>query len=535
MVKINFFNPTTFLSLFKYWMNIVIILCGIIQILFFPKNSTLFAVAIILIGWFLVNTLILTRTNFINYTFSTFLLLGFVITQYAFPLIFTLLEGKLVTYNLKIPYEVFTHSILALISIIIAHLFYKNWRKNSGIYSFNKTQHFLYKNYFFDAPTNKQLWIIGFIGIFALLSKYILGGNSFSEVNESNTLDKFIEGFIVFSYAPLFIPFSYLLRKSNTKSEYKKTYLIILYILLLIIIGVIGNSRGLFMKGLTAMALVFFLGLLIGKFDYKIFKIKNVIISVLSFWIITGPLSDIGTAMVIVRGQRGTISGTELLIKTLVVYQDKQAINNYKKLALSHIGDDWDEIYFDNIFLARFCNLKFNDSNLVQGLKIKEEDYRMFSYSVDRFWAILPSPILDLMQIAVDKKRITSSSFGDYLYFCNGGENALGGFRTGHFAGTGMASFGWWYLVILGIGMIPLFFLIDLFSFNFKINNTSNIVFSLAGLFLISTIFTFWGTSSASESVVSIYTFLLRGWLQSILLYFLVFKFSFIISKTSLT
>ena len=37
-----------------------------------------------------------------------------------------------------------------------------------------------------------------------------------------NALDKFIEGFIVFSYAPLFIPFSYLLRKSNTKSEYKQ-------------------------------------------------------------------------------------------------------------------------------------------------------------------------------------------------------------------------------------------------------------------------------------------------------------------------
>ena len=292
-----------------------------------------------------------------------------------------------------------------------------------------------------------------------------------------------------------------------------------------------ANARGLFMQGLTSMALVFFLGLLIDKFDYRIFKMKYVIIGMMSFWIITGPLSDIGTAMVVVREQRSDISSQELLNKTLLVFQDKQAISNYKKLALSNIGADWDEIYFDNIFLARFCNLKFNDSNLLQGLKIKENDTRMLNYSIDRFWAILPSPILEVMQIDIDKKSVTSNSFGDYLYFCNGGENALGGFRTGNFAGTGMAAFGWWYLVILGIGMIPLFFLIDLFTFNFKKKGTTKVFFSLVGLILISTIFTFWGTSSASESVVSIYTFIVRGWLQSVLLYFVVFKLSSSLSK----
>lgn len=512
-------------------MKIVIIFCGIIQVIFFSKNENLYAVGIIIFGWFLADIYILTRTNFINYTFSTFLLFGLVLTQFGLPLIFTLLEGKPVIYNLKIPYDVFTHTILALITLIIAHLFYKNWRNSSGKYFFKKIQHFLYNKHFFDAPTNKQLWIIGFIGIFALLSKYVLGGNFYSEVNQTDTLGKFIEGFINFSYAPLFIPLTRLLGKSDSKVDYKKKYLILLYILLLIGIGIMANTRGLFMQGLTAMGLVFFLGLLVGQFDYRIFKIKNVIIGLMSFWIITGPLSDIGTAMVIVRGQRSNVSGQELLNKTLVVFQDKQAINYYKKLGLSNIGADWDETYFDNIFLARFCNLKFNDSNLVQGLKIKESDTRMLNYSSDRFWAILPSPILDLLQIAVDKKSTTSVSFGDYLYSCNGGENALGGYRTGHYAGTGMASFGWWYLAILGIGMILLFFLIDLFSFNYKLNNTRKVVFSLIGLILISTIFTFWGTSSASESVVSIYTFILRGWLQSIVLYLLVFKISSSLSK----
>jgi hypothetical protein len=285
------------------------------------------------------------------------------------------------------------------------------------------------------------------------------------------------------------------------------------------------------MQGLTAMGLVFFLGIILGQFDYRIIRIKYAIIGLTCFWIITGPLTDIGTAMVIVRGQRESISSTELLDKTLLVFQDKNEINKYKLLILSKIKVDWNEIYFDNIFLSRFCNLKYNDLNLLQGLKLDEKDSRMLNYSIGRFWSILPSPILDILPLNINKTEITAASFGDYLYFCNGAANAIGGFRTGHFAGTGMAAFGWWYLWLLGIGVLPLFFLIDLYSYNFKINNKSYVVFSLAGLILISTIFTFLGTSSASESVVSIYTYLLRGWIQSVVLYFVVFKISRSLSK----
>ena len=525
------FNPTTFLSLYKYWMNVVILICVIIQFLIFSEDSNLFAVGIILLSWNLVNTFVLTTYNFINYTFSTFLILGFGITQFAMPLIFTLLEAKPVTYNLKIPVEVFTHSIFALIIVIIAHLFYKNWMKNTGEIFQIKIQRFLYKNHFFDAPSNKQIWIIGFIGIFAMTIGLLYNSNSTSELNEKDSLGKFIEGFKIFSYAPLFIPFSKLLKKTNFKSDNYNKYLQLIYLIILIIYGVLSNSRGLFMQGITSVGLVFFLGLLTGKFDYRIIKLKNFFILTISFWLITGPLSDIGTAMVIVRAQRNSTSPTELLNKTLVVYKDKEGIRNFKKLALSENKGDWDETYFDNIFLARFCNLKFNDANLKLGLKTNDNDKRMLNFSLDRFWAIIPSPILNILPINIDKKKITAASFGDYLYYCNGGENALGGFRTGHYAGSGMAAFGWWYLAVLGIGMIPLFFLIDLYFFNFKSNNTYNVLFSLAGLILSSTIFTFWGTSTASESVINIFTFIFRGWIQSVILYLFVFKISSFLSR----
>jgi len=526
------FNPFTFLSLFKYWMNVLIVSSGIIQLLFFPSNSALFAVLIIILGWLLANNFIFTRNNFIKYTFSTFLLLGFTLTQFAIPIIFTLIEGKSITYNLLIPFDVFSHSILAMITLIFAHLIYKNWRMSSGKHFFSIIQYSLYKNYFFVAPSTIQLWLMGLMGIFAMVVNVVFSEGDSTINGGSNPIMKFVFGFKIFAYSPLFIPLASVLQKVNNTIINTNNFKIILYVFFLIIAGILLNSRGTFMQGITAIGLVFFLGLLIGEFDFKILKTKYILIGFTTFWFITGPLADISTAMVLVRGQRDKISNLELLNKTFMVFQDKDAINEYKKMSLSKVGGDWDEIYFDNIFLSRFCNLKYNDSNLVQGLKIKEEDTRMLEYSIDSFLSTLPTPILNLFNVSVDKTKVNSGSFGDFLFSFNGAKNAIGGFRTGHFAGTGMAAFGWWYLVILGIGMIPLFFLMDLFSFYFKINSRPKVVFSLAGIVMISTIFTFLGTSTPSQSVVSIYAYVVRGWIQSVVLYYVVFRITLFLSKT---
>ena len=518
------FNPTFFLISFKKWMSFSVVVFGLIQIIFFPSNENIFAVFIAVLAWFLSNSYLIRRNNLIKYTFSTFLILGYVLSQFSFPLILTLLEGNPITYNLLVPYQVFTHSFLAFITLIVAHLLYKTWHIYSGKSLKKKIQIKLFENHFFDSPTNLQFWIIGFIGIFAnLFSKYS-NSNSNLGVSDGDIVGKLIQGFDIFSYAPFFIPFSSLLRKSNKKVEVTKPLYLVLYSVLLLLIGIIANSRGLFMQAFTALGLAFFLGLLIGQIDYKIFKLKYIIFGTLGLWVITGPLSDLSTAMVVVRAQRKDISSTKLIAETIFVFQDKAQLIESKKLALLEINDAWDENYFKNIFFSRFCNLKYNDNCLKLSNKIEENDQRMFVYSLDRFWAILPLPFLDILNIEVNKNKVNSASFGDYLYMCSGGENALGGFRTGHFAGTGIASFGWYYLPLLGFGIIPLFFLIDLYTFNFRLNDSLNVVFSLGGLIYITFIFTFLGTSSSSESIVSVYSFLLRGFIQSILLYLLVIK-----------
>jgi hypothetical protein len=522
---------TIFLSLFKQWIWKVILIAAAAQCLFFFSPENLFAVICVISAWRLVDNLLLTRDNLNRYTFSTVIILGYSLTQYCLPLIFTLLEGKPLVYNLKFPYSVFIHSLLALSVFLSTHLLYKAWREGIGSNIYLKMNWLLKRNQFFTPPTDFQLWLIGFLGLAGMVATFISVNHYDGSAQERGTVAKILHGLVPYAYAPFFILLKPLFKPNGAHFLKQPTFKVLCFAVLLLFIGMGGNSRGLFMTGITAVGISYFIGLLLGKFDYKIFRAKNVILALLGVWIITGPLSNLGTAMVIVRGQRSNVSSTELILKTLQTFQDTKAIQHYK--SINFIDKyDWDETYFDNIFLSRFCNLKYNDASLELAYKLGKVDKSMFEYTVDKFWSALPAPILSFLHIKIDKLTLNSFSYGDYLYYRAGGQFGLGGFRTGHFAGTGLATFGWWYLLLMAVGVIPLYFLVDLFVLIYREDNVNYTYLSLAGHIEITFFFTLFSVSNFSESVVNIYTFFVRGWLQMLLLYwFLLFitrKLSFL-------
>src|SRR3989337_3699414 len=104
--------------------------------------------------------------------------------------------------------------------------------------------------------------------------------------------------------------------------------MIVLYAALLLAISIGRNSRGAFILGLTTPVYAYGLGLILGVFKTKILSVKNVVIAGLILWFLTGPLSDLGTAMLIVRGTRTEISAAELITETLDVLGDEQAIES---------------------------------------------------------------------------------------------------------------------------------------------------------------------------------------------------------------
>jgi len=505
----------SFISWFIRGSWIVAISAAALQLAFWPNLANLFAVVCALFAWKLTEAYLLRFNRLRRFALSSFLILGFSITQYLLPLVFTLLEGKPLVYNLNLPYDVFTHSLLALFVLIFSHSVYAYSQRGRSLIR-QKIQQTLFRFSFFTPPSNRQIWIMGFLGLLSMFYVYFV-----SRIDENGEGgNKLLQGLMPFSYLPFFLPLKNLIDPSY-KYDKKKLYQLVLYTILLFVVSLGRNSRSSFMLGFTTIGLGYFLGLMLGKFNYKILTPKSIVISIAIFWIVTGPLSDLGIAMVVERTHRGEVSSGELLVRTIATFQDKEALRNYKLAATEKIKNtDWDERYFDNIFLSRFCNLKYNDASLEQAHKLGKIDPLMQKYAMDKVLATFPQPVLTFLNIDIDKQAISVGSFGDYLFYRASG-TAFGGFRTGQFAGVGLASFGWWYLLILGVGMGIIYFLHDLFLVYKK--DSFNSYISLAGLTAITSTFMFLSLSSNSQSVTNLFSYILRGWLQLVILYLAVY------------
>jgi hypothetical protein len=499
------------------------------QVIFFPSLANFVAIGSIVFTWALFTSIFLKPSILRNYPLSTFIMLGFITTQLYFPLIFTSLEGKPVIFNLELPYQVFLHSTLSFIALLFGHAIYRSLKKKPD----RESTSVLVKLGFFDVPSELQLWLMGFIGLGATFYVYLYSSVGWEVTGAAS--DKAVMSLMPFSYAPFFIPFSRLYGSSKEPSR-KVLPLLIGFTGLLFLISIGRNSRGGFMIGFSSVGFSYAMGLLLGVYKAKFFTLKNAFIALGAFWLFTGPIADIGTAMVLVRLQRHDITYTELISSTFEAFNDKEAIR-IRRLADADEagGKGWEENYLKNIFLARFCNIKFNDLSLLQAAKLPEHDKRMFQYSIDYVCAELPQPLLDLFGLkSIDKELLRGASVGDYIYYlADGPPEVLGWYLTGHFAGTGMAAFGWWYLLILGAGMIPVFLFFDklfLKTTNFQAMHPGalNFRFSLCGMLALDAVFRF---LCPFETVVAIALFIIRGGFQLALIYFVMYHFTRIVCK----
>ncbi|QNP51197.1 hypothetical protein [Hymenobacter qilianensis] len=514
------------LPAFIRWSWIILGFASLFQVVLFGSLDNSIATGAVILAWLLLCRAVLSYKNINTYPLSSFILIGYVSTQFYFPLIFTLLEGKPLIFNLELPLRVFFHSFAALLILILAHVLYRGLVEQFS----TRRVSTLEKYKFFTPPSALQLWLMGFIGLAATFYVYLYALTATKTVGTAT--DKFIEALVPFSYAPYFIPFTKLYGEAKPLSK-RTALLLTAYTIAIFAISIARNSRGTFMIGFASLAFAYALGLLLGYYKARFFTLRYLFIALTSFWLFTGPVADIGTAMVLVRQQRNDIPYSELVSLTLEAFHDKESIRLYR-MAESSEKQDWDEHYLNNIFIARFSNLKYNDTSLLLSSKISEYDPDVFDFTINHFLANLPSPVLNLLGVNFDKRSVNQVSFGDYLFSkVYAKPQALGSFFTGHFAGTGMAAFGWWYLAILGVGIIPVYFLYDKLTIQTRALHQptaafhTKLRFSFCGLLFLTPIFQFF----PAESVEKIGAFLLRGWLQMIILYFVLYHLTYFLDK----
>lgn len=511
------------------WIGFVV--ATLFQLIFYRDLTNLSVILFIAGGWLLYTKAFLHYRMFNHFALSSLVIFGFASTHLLLPLIFTSLEGKPVVYNLDYPELTFLHSFIAMCVLTVSHALYR------GLVNVDDRQRsfsLLERIGFFTAPTDLQLWIMGLVGLGSMYYIYFIAPDVWQSVTGS-AADKLVQSLMSFAYAPFLIVCGVLYGRKS-KALGANVVLLILFMIALFGLGIGRSSTGAIMFGFTSIAFAYFVGCFVGVFRPRFFTFRNVVLFGAAFWLLIGPLADLRTAMVIVRGERRDISAEQLFHETILAFNDKEAIRQ-RRLDDSGQGimdPDWDERYLDNVLTARFANVKFNDLSLGRAEMLGEYDPEMLGFANDYLIGALPDPIIKLFNFDVDKEFVYSMSTGDFIYLNSGGQGTPEGFRVGHFAGTGMATFGWWYLAILGVGMIPIFFLVDLFQLRPRANASlsddqhSSGRFSACGLLSLTSFFQF----LQLESVTQIATFIMRGWLQIAFLYLVIFYVTRLISGT---
>lgn len=451
-----------------------------------------------------------------RYPLSTLVVLGFGVTLQLGPLLFTAIEGNSITFNLLVPVATFGHGVLASLVCLFAHTIYRQspWLRQLRA----AVQRALLQLKVFKPLSTPEAVVMGLFGVFALASSAW-----FSGIGEASTvIVKFIQGFQFFSI----IPAAFLLQTywrqvpaSSSPSSRRPLVLFLLFMALIVLVSLGRNARAPIVVPVACL----FLGLTL-QWLYGLvrFRLGAVLAFGLAIVVILPLATDMATAMVIVRGQRGDVSPAELLDQTFTQFQDRQAVMRYR-LATAEVGltSDWSENYVSNLFLARFSNAKYPDNSLENAASLlPSQRDEMAAFQWLRLLATLPGPVLSLLGVPEETKlEVTSFSFGDKLYnLASGSQYALGGFRTGHFFGTGMSGFGFGYLVILLLGLCLVFPLVDAHALA-KVGGSfaPPLISVVAVTQLIG-----WFSFSNAESVTSVLAFPLRGFIEPVLLFALI-------------
>lgn len=438
---------------------------------------------------------------------SSFAILGFLVTTLLGALWSKSLEGLPISSDLKTPVMTFTVLSGALLCTIALHWAYRhllsivNWRNALA-------SRWLAPAGLYDAPPPGQMWLMSFFGLYAVL---INRGVEFGDVG-----GKFIAGFTYLAWLPFLVP----IFKARGDKAYQNLGLYWVYLSmyagLLALVGVALNARVIIFSGAMVIMLLALFETMRGRFQVGRWTWLKAIValSVVGVGVVVG--DDLATAMVIVRQKTESLSPKQKVLETYDTFVDPNLIPIYKdskeaeRLALSY-----DEIYIHNAILARFTETKFHDNVLNCAMAWREEDRAdLWQATVDKLYAILPTPVMKALKPKLDKDKL-AYSFGDYLCNVKSGVE-LGGYRTGSLFAHAYALLAEFSGLVLAILFLFKFFMLDLYS-----------VKQRTGVYLISPVLmlTVWFnfiSSYSGDSLVQYIDSLTRVVWQQIALYLLL-------------
>jgi hypothetical protein len=421
----------------------LVLVSAVVELALFPSIEAIVCPLISYVGLRLLRQFLFTPYNLLHYMVSTVAIFMYVVFFLVLPMPATLLEFKPVTFNMHDTIWTYTNILMLEMLLMITHKVYRHLFGPT-----NWLGRLLLKTPVYDRFTNQELWtsiIVGNVIYFGLIYTYGLyqeDANVYQELPPfMYALNSIFAGFANLIMLPLFRKFGVI-----TTPRYRIPYVLIIVLSFCsFVVGIATNMRtaALSVISFAVFAYVYYFFLYVDKRTITPKKVVTIIAAAGVFMAIFLPISQ---AMRTVRGDRTSKSGAEVLSMTM---QAKSTLKEEETEFATTRG--YSEAYLDNDVLGRFCSIKIHDETLYRAQQIGYNNPRM---KADLYFLVLS----DLPKVIKNKLGIPKSdlhTLTDELCYLSCGYG-LGGAHIGTLQGLGLATYGWWYLLVVFV--VYLFF-----------------------------------------------------------------------------
>ncbi len=492
-----------------------LLICALGQLLIDASARNLVCVFIAVITSAITFHFVIRGSVFRALPLPALIVLGFNVSTMSGALIAQTASLRSLVFNLQVPEITFALCALFQVSLLVA-LFTLFSSSTLRAASRTVNRRVLSRMGIMQAPTPGQLWIMGFMGAAAMAwtaSQGLSGQIQYGDVGS-----KFVAGLSYLAFAPFLLP---ILEKAFPSAHPSirgkiSSWPLIGYLALLVLIAMIRNSRGTFAMGVANLGMAFLVLILMGQLQVTSRLRRRLAIGAVIMLIAAPILSDLAISMLVVRGQRTEVSSIELVRLTFSAFNDKQALEDYRRTEAILTGSGgYEENYLANPFVARFVQTKFFDNSLsYEDVRTGQHTSYLWNVTLDKIIAYLPTPALTLLGIEINKENL-QFSVGDALYSAHS-DAGLGGYRTGSPIGHGMGLMGSFMFVVA----IPLFLLAFMALQSLTTSVGSLVVISPAILLQLMSLYGL----AVGDSLLEPIGLMLRGLPQNILIYWMAFQ-----------
>jgi hypothetical protein len=297
------------------------------------------------------------------------------------------------------------------------------------------------------------------------------------------------------------------------------------YFCVIALIGMAVNSRGGMASCITTAGFGIMLAVVCGNLQLARLPKGTTWKVVLMIVLVLGPFSYLVQSLQVARSYRGKVSAIGMIEKSIEVAMHPRRVQGMTKYIISEGKRwGWDEYYLGNPLLNRFANVKFHDLGLIDIARYGPQQRQILAqYSLSGAFASLPGPVIKLFGIPANKEVVTGMSNGDLMHALVPGVPPVGKWKTGSMIAHGLAVFGPAFLLVVAVAAVILFNLADSFAirrFPWAAGFVRPpVLFAPVALISITQIVMLF----ADESLIGFAEFMIRGFVQMIVLYLVVY------------